>query len=100
MKLTLTPEQVLNLHEVLNNDKNIFDDSYEDLREMLREKILTALTNNDVVNNSKVFKTWEKKEEERIQDLEEDLNDVRSQLSEMSPSPSKPGILRRKKNKF
>lgn len=100
MKLTLSSEQALRLHELLNNETNVNDDYYDEIRETLRSKILTALSNDEVVANSKVFKTWEKKEEERIHDLEEDLNDVRNQLSDMSPSPSKPGILRRKKNKF
>lgn len=101
MKLTLTPEQALKLHELLNNERNIFDDSYEEIRESLRSKILSALSQEDLVANSRVFKTWEKKEEERIQELEGELNDIREQLSDMSPSPSKPGILRpKKKNKF
>jgi hypothetical protein len=77
------------------------DEYYDDIRDLLREKILEALVQDDLATNSKIFKTWEKKEGERIQELEGELNDIREQLSDMSPSPSKPGILRtRKKNKF
>lgn len=101
MKLHLTPEQTLKLHELLNCESNMHDEYYDDIRDLLREKILEALVQDDLATNSKIFKTWEKKEGERIQELEGELNDIREQLSDMSPSPSKPGILRtRKKNKF
>lgn len=104
MKLSLTAEQLLKLHDLLSREKNVFDDrdvDVEDLRDLLRSKILSSLEREELVANSKVFKTWEKKEEERIQELEGELSSIREQLSDMNPSPSKPGILRpKKKNKF
>jgi len=101
MKLNLTSDQALRLHELLNNEANAYNSYYDEIRDALRNKILSVLEQDELTTNSKMFKNWEKKEEERIQSLEGELNDIRDQLSDMNPSPSRPGILRsKKKNKF
>ena len=81
MYLTLTAQQILVLHSVLNQVKNSFNISYPDLvndiSDQVEKKILDALGIVEGANSQKMFDAWQKKETEKIHELESELNDLK-----------------------
>jgi len=104
MNLTLTARQLLSLYVILDRAKDTLDseyfDSIEEISSHLETKILDSLSMVEGANSQKMFATWQKKESEKIQELETELNYLRNSGEVLkNKPPSNPGILR-KKNKF
>jgi hypothetical protein len=104
MNLTLTAKQLLSLYMILDRAKDNFDsenlDTIEEISSQLETKILDSLSMVEGANNQKMFASWQKKESEKIQGLETELNYLRNSGDVLrNKPPSNPGILR-KKNKF
>jgi len=75
-------------------------DTIEEINSQIEKKILDTLSVVEDANSKNLFTVWQKKESEKIQELESELNDLKMANDALKNSPNKLGILGRKKNKF
>ena len=103
MNVTLTPKQLLCLHDVLtaaSYDGSKDYDTLDELKLQISNRILEVLSSQNDLSAQKAFSVWEKGESKKISELESNLDSVKLQMNDLkNKPPSSPGILR-KKNKF
>jgi len=101
MNVTLTPKQLLCLYSVLNGGNDTDYETQDELKLQISNKILEALTSQNVLSAQKSFSVWEKGESKKILELENNLDDLKLQMNSLkNKPPSNPGILKKKNNKF
>ena len=99
MYLTLTAQELLSLYSILDRAKESCDFKHheviESITSQVESKILSCLNNVNAENSKKIFQTWQKKESEKIQSLEAELNNMKlaNQISDNTR-------ILKKKNKF
>lgn len=99
MHLSLTAQELLSLYIILDRAKDSCGfkqhDVIESINSQVESKILSCLDNVNAENNKKIFQSWQKKEFEKIQGLEDELNNIKS-TNQLSTSAR----VFEKKNKF
>jgi hypothetical protein len=84
MKLDLSPEQFLALYDALSYQLNSTDsdtlgwNNVNDIKVKMEDSILESLRSTNIVQNQSKFSVWAEKEQRKIEELQDDLENVQS----------------------
>ena len=85
MKVTLNPSEILHIYQLLLKNPMSDASSNKVLVDKLERPISESLEKEYSRINSTMYKAWEDKEQKKIEELNESLNDVKVSYSKSVP---------------